>query len=388
MLRVLLTLGAIGGGAYLLHRYGYIEQAAAVDNIVGMLPMAFVIVGASALTALVWMRHSKKYAPLSVALALTVVLSVALFPNALRGNWWLSPPSAGVADQPDLSVYAPFAENSQAATLDGEPTLKLTADLPLLDGATAFYPVYAAFAQAVYDRDSYTEDRVICTKTNKAYRSIIDGSCDVIFTLKPSASQKAAAKAAGAELVFTPIAKEAFVFLAGRENPVDGLTSRQIRNVYSGKTAKWNTLGWREGGDIIAFQRPEGSGSQTGLQTVMGDLPIQAPQPLPDAGLIGTNSLMKQISVEWKGVQPALGYSYRYFATTMYANPAAKLLSIDGAYPSPANIRSGAYPFIFDIYAVTNGEPQGNVKLLIDWILSPQGKELIAKTGYTPIGGE
>lgn len=387
VIRILLTLCAFGGGTVLLYRYEYFAEAAAIDNLIGILPVAFVLAGAGALTATVWMKHTKRFAPLSVFLAVIVIMSAALFPNALRGNWWISRSSSSVADQPDLSVYAPFVADSKAAKLDGEPSLKLSSDLPLLDGATAFYPVYAAFAQATYNRDAYSEDRVICTKTNKAYRSIIEGSCDIIFTLGPSESQTEAAKAAGAELVYTSIAKEAFVFLVGGENPVEGLTYRQIRNIYSGKTSKWSTLGWREGGDIIAFQRPEGSGSQTGLQNVMGDIPIQAPQPLPDASLIGTNSLMKQVSVEWNGVQPALGYSYRYFATTMYANPDTKLLKIDGVYPSPENIRSGEYPFIFDVYAVTNGRPKGNTKLLIDWILSPQGRELIEKTGYTPVGG-
>ena len=117
----------------------------------------------------------------------------------------------------------------------------------------------------------------------------------------------------------------------------------------------------------------------------MKDLPIQAPQPLPDESLIGTNSLMNQISVEWKGVQPALGYSYRYFANTMYANPDAKILKINGIEPSIENIKSGKYPFTVSFYAITRGEPTGNVKTLIDWMLSPEGQELIEKTGYTPI---
>ena len=69
----------------------------------------------------------------------------------------------------------------------------------------------------------------------------------------------------------------------------------------------------------------------------------------------------------------------------MYPNPDTKMLSVDGAEPSLENIRDGSYPFVADFYAVTNGEPEGNAKLLIDWILSPQGQELIEKTGYVGI---
>ena len=110
---------------------------------------------------------------------------------------------------------------------------------------------------------------------------------------------------------------------------------------------------------------------------------VAAPRPLPDKSLVGTNSLMKQVAVWYNGVQPALGYSYRYFAQTMYHNPETKLLSVDGFAPTKENIASGDYPFVGDIYAVTRGSPQGNVKLLLDWILSAQGQLLVERTGYT-----
>lgn len=114
-------------------------------------------------------------------------------------------------------------------------------------------------------------------------------------------------------------------------------------------------------------------------------LPLIVPQPLPDKSLVGTNSLMKQISLEWKGVQPALGYSYKFFATQMYPNPEVKLLSIDGIEPSTENITSGIYPFTVEFYAITNGVPTGNTKILLDWILSSQGQTLIEKVGYASI---
>jgi phosphate transport system substrate-binding protein len=316
-----------------------------------------------------------------------VILSIVLFQTALRGNWWINPTTSDLFEaMPDLTVYTPFFENSLTAKLDNESELRLTDNLPVLDGATALYPVYAAFAEAVYDENAFSQDNVLCTNTGNAYEAIISGERDIIFVAGSSEQQIAAASEAGADLRFTPIGREAFVFLAGTDNPVNNITYQQLRNIYSGKTAYWNTLGWHEGGRIIAFQRPEGSGSQTGLQRlIMADLPVQVPQPLPDPALIGTNSLMKQVSARWQGVQPAIGYSYRFYATTMYANPDVKLLKINGIEPSIENIRNGSYPFIGDFYAVTSGEPTGNIKLLIDWILSPQGQEIIEKTGYTPL---
>ena len=385
-LRSILTLFVFFAGVHTLDKYEFLLSFNAIDNIVGILPVALVVTGAAGISALLWMRHTKRLVPVSTALALLVILSVVLFPAALRGNWWIGAITSGESEAAsDLSVYAPFVLNSRTAKLVEKSELQLTSDLPVLDGATALYPVYAAFAEAVYDENTFSRNLVLCTNTRIAYEAVISGDRDIIFVAGPSERQIAAARTAGVDLRLTPIGREAFVFLAGNENPIDSISYQQIRDIYSGKTANWRTLGWKEGGKIIAFQRPENSGSQTGLQMIMGELPIQVPQPLPDAGLIGTNSLMKQVSVRWRGVQPAIGYSYRYYATTMYPNPDAKLLKVNGIEPSIENIQDGSYPFASDFYAVTNGEPRGNSKLLIDWILSRQGQEIIEKTGYIPI---
>ena len=51
--------------------------------------------------------------------------------------------------------YEPFAEGTKAVYLDEESTLKFENPTLRLDGATALYPVYSAFAQAVYPQAKY-----------------------------------------------------------------------------------------------------------------------------------------------------------------------------------------------------------------------------------------
>ena len=372
----------------LLDRYEYLKEFSEIDNMMGAMPISLCIVFVGGVGALVFIGFTRRLAPVAVSLAVVVFLSAALFPTSLVGGWWLSDGGSDAAEVlPDLSVYEPFADGNKLAKPSGEPTLVLDGDLPVMDGALALYPVYTAFAEAVYSRRAYESDgrSVMFTNTVKAFDAIIAGERDVIFTAAASKKQLKAASSAGVELCFTPIGKEAFVFLVGKNNPVNNITVQNIRNIYSGKTARWRTLGWNEGGEIVAFRRPEGSGSETGLQSVMRGLPLIKPRPLPDMSLAGNGSLMEQISVEYRGVQPALGYSYRYFANTMYANPDCKMLSVGGVYPSAENIRAGAYPFTVNFYAVTRGEPTGNTKKLVDWILSEQGQSIILSTGYSPL---
>lgn len=384
--RIFSTVSAFAIAAVVLNKFDYFSQWSQVDNIIGAMPIVFALFFACGCTVLIWIKYSRKSAPFAIVIAVFVALTVILYPNALRGNWWIDYGYNTDGDSPDISVYEPFKEGSLAATLDGEATLHLKDDMPVLDGAIALYPMYAAFAQAVYDENDYSPDIVRCSNTKVAYEDIISGEADLIFCAAPSASQLAAAEEAGVELVLTPIAKEAFVFIVGKSNPIDSLTTQQILNIYTGKTAMWKTLGWEDGGQIIAFRRPEVSGSESGLNNiVMKDLHVIVPQPIPDEAIDGSNSLMQQVSVWYNGVQPALGYSYRYFAESMYPNDDAKLLSIDGYAPTDENIRNGNYQFVAEVYAVTNGQPTGAVAELIEWILSPQGQYLIEQTGYVPI---
>jgi phosphate transport system substrate-binding protein len=51
------------------------------------------------------------------------------------------------------------------------------------------------------------------------------------------------------------------------------------------------------------------------------------------------------------------------------------------------DIRNGTYPFTVDVYAVVRDDSRSNPRIqeLIDWMLSPQGQELIEKTGYVGV---
>ena len=220
--RIVGTAAVAAAALGVLGAFGYLQQLTQIDNLIGALPVSFSIMFAVAAIALIWIKHTRSTAPVSIALAAVISLSAALFPNSLYGNWWINYytiDSSG--SSPDLSVYAPFEEGSLAAVLDEPCTLRLDGELPVLDGATALYPVYAAFAQAVYDPEDYTPDCVRCTNTIKAYSSIISGDADVIFVAAPSEGQLEEAQKAGVELCFTPIALEAFVFITGKSNPVE-----------------------------------------------------------------------------------------------------------------------------------------------------------------------
>lgn len=289
-----------------------------------------------------------------------------------------------VSDQEvDMDHYMPFQEDSKLAELSEPSGLKLTSELPRLDGATALYPLYAAFAQAVYpEREySYKDSEVMVNTTPEAYKNLIEGKVDLIFAAAPSEPQKAAARRDGLELKLTPIGREAFVFFVNADNPVQGLTTEQLLGIYSGEITNWSEVGG-ENKAIRAFQRPEGSGSQTMLQKIMeGRELAEAPSEDVVSGMGG----IIQRTADYRNHKNALGFSFLFYATEMVRNGDIRLLEMDGVTPNRETIANGDYPLASEFYAVTAGSGNPNVDKLIEWILSPQGQELIEKTGYTPL---
>lgn len=279
--------------------------------------------------------------------------------------------------------YMPFSETRKLATLDYDSTLKLTEDLPKMDGATALYPLYSAFVQATYPEKEYSpfDSEVMINTTPDAYSNLIEGNVDLIFAAAPSKSQMTTAEKSGKELKMTPIGREAFVFFVHQKNAVSGLSMEQIKEIYAGKITNWEAVGGAKD-SIRAFQRPADSGSQSALEHLMGDIPImEAPTENIASGMGG---IINEVS-QYKNYKNAIGYTFRFYSTEMVKNKEIKLLEIDGIAPTKETIRSGEYPIASEFYVVTAGTENPNVEKFIAWILSPQGQELIEKTGYVSL---
>lgn len=283
-----------------------------------------------------------------------------------------------------LSSYRPFNKTNRLTPVD-KPSLHIAKDWPRLDGATAAYPVYASAVQAIYQGlDATTVQKYVdSNKTPVAYKRLIDGEVDLIFAAEPSAEQRKMAADKGLTFTQIPFSREAFVFVTSKDNPVTSLTVEQIRGIYSGKINNWSEVGGKDE-NIIPFQRPVNSGSQTVmLSKVMQGTKMR--QPLETEYARGMGSMVRRVA-NYQNVTNALGYSFRYYASQMDASEKLRLLAVNGVEPSVENVRNGSYPFTTDVYMVTIGNPSANTQKLIDWFLSPQGQKLVEDVGYVAIG--
>ncbi|MCL2334694.1 MAG: substrate-binding domain-containing protein [Endomicrobia bacterium] len=338
-------------------------------------------------------NNKRHFRALFIVFAAIVVLSAAII--IVCKSYQNSIPKVLAANGVDLTDYIPF-HGAKVAKLDKPATLELEKDFPVMDGATALYPVYAAFAQAVYpelakeEEPSVTRNRfIVCNNTKYAYDDLLRGAADIIFVASPSQRHIDDAKKAGKDLQFVPIGREALVFFVNKKNPVNSLTLQQLRDIYSGRVTSWKKVGGKRG-KIKAFQRAEGSGSQTALEELMKGDKITA--PLRERISAGKGAKAEAVA-DYRNYNNALGFTFRFFVEEMAGRDQIKILSIDGIAPTEENITSGRYPFTSEFYAVTasgsdingnSGKKQSTEKV-IKWILSDEGQELVEKSGYVPM---
>lgn len=328
---------------------------------------------------LIWLKKRKKFLIIWLVPAVIYFVSLGVHYGLEKYDQ-----SITINTAPNINVheYLPFREDSKIVKIDSQ-TLKLTDDLPVIDGAAAFFPVYSAFVNAVYPETTELYDGVFeYNNTPGGYQLLAEKGIDLFLGVYPSEEQKAYAEECDTTFVYTPVGTEAFVFFVHKDNPIDNLTTEQIKGIYSGEITNWKQVGGRNE-EIAAFQRNEGSGSQSMLQRFMGDTPImEAPTEMVNSMMSG---IIEQVS-SYRSKSNSIGFSFRYYVEGIIQNPDIKVLSVDGVAPTAENIRNGRYPIVTPMYAVTYEENTNeNVDLLLEWILSEEGQYIIEETGYVGI---
>lgn len=282
----------------------------------------------------------------------------------------------------DVGAYLPHDAESDLVHIDA--SLKLTENLPVLDGAAALLPVYAAFVDAVYPMGSVTyeggafsddnfygenfaeDSKMQYNNTVRGYQAIVDGTTDILFCAAPSTQQEQYAREKDVDLIYIPIGLEAFVFFVNEKNHVNNLSTEQIRGIYAGDYTNWSEVGGVNR-VINPVTRLSGSGSQSAMDAFMGDREIALKSPFAITGA-------------------SIGFSFRYYMDGIVGNEEVKMLSLNGIYPSAENIRNGSYPIISEFYAIYRADNTNeNIPILIDWILSEEGQTIIEESGYVRI---
>lgn len=237
-------------------------------------------------------------------------------------------------------------------------------------GATlaALHGVVAAYQQA-YPAARFEFDRVSTTA------GAVDGLMGQVFDLV-AISRPVAEVTGAASLDYRAFARDPMVFAVHAPNPVRGLSTAQVQDLYGGSATTWQVLG---GGPdpVVVLDRPDGQSVRKQLLLpVLGARPVRA-----RTTVLG---LSEEMVAALDSTPNAVGYTP---LAEMRGLPSAQVqvLALNGVTPDAAAVRSGAYPWYLTHYLLLRPDGPLTARRFADWVRGPDGQRALEELGYVGV---
>jgi len=220
------------------------------------------------------------------------------------------------------------------------------------------------------------------SNTHLSFENLIDGTVELIITARDmSLDERTYADEKGVALIEKPIAKDALSFIVNPLNPVDELTSQQIRSIYTGVITNWNEIG---GNDTIIspYIRNRNSGSQVKFeQIVMGGMEIMDLPEMREG--ITMFSPYRQIDEDVTGI----AFTPYYYYSVIINDGKTKAIGVDSVPMRKDNIANGAYPFVTDVYAAVrfDTDKESMPYKVFEYLTTVDGQAAIEESGYVTL---
>jgi len=267
-------------------------------------------------------------------------------------------------------------------------------DTPLVDtpsghieikGSDTMVNLALAWTEAYQDVDSSVTISITGGGSGTGIASLLNNTVDIANASRRIREEEMfQARSLGIEPHEIVIASDAVAVIVNPTNPVDSLTLQQVSDIFQGKYDNWQELG---GDDrpIVRVSRESNSG--THMYFLESVLRLGDPN---SRSLFHPNTLLlpssEGIIAEVRDNPNAIGYD-----GLGYVTPEVKVIGIEespgGAaiFPSIETVFNGTYPIARDLYAYTNGEPQGAIKTFIEWVLSEPGQNIVRELGFVTV---
>ena len=265
-------------------------------------------------------------------------------------------------------------------------------NMPKIDGSTSTYP----FTDAVYrtlflNGFAKSEKPEKHSKSHASYERLINGEVDMIFaSVYPASDILELAEEKGVELELIPIAYDAMIFFTNADNPIKGLTKKQISEIYvDNKYKNWSLLGGTSS-LLYPYCRNNDSGSHAQMERhFLNGKEINEKIRKENTSVAMSNILTDVMSAQTENPKGyGLGYSIYYYFQNMDlfydTNKNLKLLEIDGVYPDDETIASGKYPLSNNTYVVLRKDEQKDspARKMAEFMLTKEGQACVEDAGF------
>ena len=240
-----------------------------------------------------------------------------------------------------------------------------------INGSTTVFPIAQKEAEVYMDKHLNVNISVEGTGSGNGIAALIDGTTDIADSsreIKQGEIDKAEAN--GVNPYEIPIALDALSVVVNLQNPVNALTSEQVKKIYVGEIANWKDVG---GPDmpIVVVARDTSSGTYEAFI----ELALGKGVNITDKAIVqASNQTVKNTVALTRG---AIGY-----IGLGYVDSSVKVVSYDSVFPSKESAINRTYKLSRHLYMYTNGQPTSAVKDFIDFVLSVEGQNIVEEVGF------
>jgi phosphate transport system substrate-binding protein len=209
--------------------------------------------------------------------------------------------------------------------------------------------------------------------------ALINGGTDICEASRPMKDkEKEQVKARhGKDVKEMPVALDGIGIYVHQSNEIPFLTQAQLKAIYTGRLTNWKEVGGK-GGKIVAYSRENNSGTYVFFKehVLNNEDYAKEIQTLP-----GTAAIVNAVSKD----PASIGYGGIAYASGIRAVPIKKDDASQATSPSLQTVRTNEYPLSRNLFFYTVGEPAGETKTFIEWVLSPEGQKICEAVGYYPL---
>ncbi len=199
--------------------------------------------------------------------------------------------------------------------------------------------------------------------------------CQASRDMKPKETQDATAN--GVKPYRAAIALDGIAVFVNTGNPVKTFTLAQLKGIYTGKITNWKEVGGPDK-PIILYGRENSSGTYAFFKEhVMTNEDYAATMQ----AMAGTAALVNAVSKDANGI----GYSGVAWDKGVHVVSIKKDEKSAAIAPIMETITNGTYPITRALYWFTNGTPTGEMKSLLNWVISADGQEIVKAAEYIPL---
>jgi len=253
-------------------------------------------------------------------------------------------------------------------------------------GSDTLVNVAQAWAEEYQKVDSDVAVAVSGGGSGTGIAAMINGTVDIANASRKMKSKEVKmAKERGQNPVEHVVGYDALAVYIHKDNPASELSIAQLADIYGrkGKARKWSDLGITVPGcgsdKIVVVSRQNNSGTYVYFKkAVLGKKGKYRSGTLDMHGSKDVVDLVEKTPC-------AIGYSGLAYATDHIQKVC--IVGKDGGKcvnPSVATAVDRSYPVARPLFMYTNGQPEGEIKTYLDWILSDIGQCIIMKKGYAP----